>query len=351
MVNGEMIMLYRTFTSAKTSVVILAVISIFFLIGIVLPQDGDYERYAQAEGKYIGAVKAFRLLRVFSSPLFLAASFVFLANMLVCTLDRIRKKANIFSVILHLGLILFCTGAAASVLFSFEGEVYLYTGEHVTIDTPSGSLRLGLEEFTTELLLTKELDYPKRKEDRPAASLKVALGVEELKYLPGDKYAIKDWKSVIAVENVKKTVEVNHPFTYSGITFYQSSFAKKLDLRIGDEKLEVELFQKLYLPELRGELQIKDVTSGVVFYENGSAQEITPVVKLAFSPAGENLTREYKVLLGRNFQIGGKGVVLENLREASGISYRYDPGVPYLWLASGLILLGICARLWTQAIK
>jgi cytochrome c biogenesis protein len=343
-------MLYRTFTSTKTSVVILAAMSLFLLVGIVLPQDGDYDRYAQAEGKFLGAVKALRLLEVFSSPLFLIASFFFLANILICASDRIRKKANPFSVILHLGLILFCAGAAASVLFSFEGEIYLYPGEEATIDTSSGSLRLGLEEFRTELLLTRELDYPKKKAERPATSLRVALGAEELKYLPEDKYVVKDWKSVIVVDGARKTIEVNHPFTYEGVTFYQSSFAKKLDLRIEDKKHEVELFQKLYLPELQGELHIKDVISGVL-YENGSTREITPVISLGFSPAGENLTQEYRVLLGSSFQIKDKTLVLENLREASGISYRYDPGVPYLWLASLLILLGMCVRLWTQATR
>ena len=83
-------MLYKFLSSLKTSVYILAVMCLIFLIGTIFPQGENIEDYIEAGGKYVPAVRALDFLDIFMSPLFLIVTAVLLVNLAVCLFDRFR---------------------------------------------------------------------------------------------------------------------------------------------------------------------------------------------------------------------------------------------------------------------
>lgn len=83
-------MLYKTLSSLKTSVYVLAFMSMMFLIGTIFPQGENIEDYIKAGGKYIAVVRALDFLDIFMSPLFLIATALLVTNLAVCIYDRFR---------------------------------------------------------------------------------------------------------------------------------------------------------------------------------------------------------------------------------------------------------------------
>ncbi len=192
-------MLYRTFSSLKTSVWILAFMCLIFLTGTIFPQGGNIEDYIRAGGRYVSVVRALDLLNIFMSPLFLFTTFILLVNLAVCLYDRFRmflkarrtpigfeRLKNHRSVLVfdktdfekrlenagfsfrarsrdavhpgvaiyekgiqywwlswfyHVGIILAVLGFFITALFSFESDVLLYPGKPVTISLYSRDTR------------------------------------------------------------------------------------------------------------------------------------------------------------------------------------------------------------------
>ncbi|MBI5051021.1 MAG: cytochrome c biogenesis protein ResB, partial [Nitrospirae bacterium] len=83
-------MLYKLFSSLKTSVYILSVMCVVFLVGTVFPQGEGIDDYIKAGGKYVTIARALDFLDVFMSPLFIFVSGVLLINLAVCLYDRLR---------------------------------------------------------------------------------------------------------------------------------------------------------------------------------------------------------------------------------------------------------------------
>jgi len=83
-------MLYRLFSSLKTSVFILSFMCLIFLIGTIFPQGSNIDDYVNAGGKYVALVKALNLLDIFVSPVFIFVTGILLINLAVCLYDRFK---------------------------------------------------------------------------------------------------------------------------------------------------------------------------------------------------------------------------------------------------------------------
>lgn len=196
--------IYYCFSSIKMMVVLSCGLIFFYLMGVALPQDGDYDKYAKAGGKLFGLVKALDLLNAFTSPLFLIVAALFFASLLLNTIKRIllwanmrgpggdlfqleesRKAGNCHSIEFHAGssfenevrdalktmgfclkelgpsvftaqkgapgfwlswlthaaFIVLMVGVGISYLFSFTGSIALFAGEPATISKDSPDQR------------------------------------------------------------------------------------------------------------------------------------------------------------------------------------------------------------------
>jgi cytochrome c biogenesis protein ResB len=81
---------YQKLSSIKTSIYILGLMALFFMIGTVFPQGESFEEYEKAGGKFIFFVSALDLLEFFSSPLFIILAIVFAMNLIICVLERYK---------------------------------------------------------------------------------------------------------------------------------------------------------------------------------------------------------------------------------------------------------------------
>jgi hypothetical protein len=188
-------MLYRVFSSLRTSVYILAFMCVIFLAGTIFPQGEELDRYIDAGGKFIFLVKTLDLLDVFVSPLFLVTTAILLLNLIICLYDRFRifirlrrralsverlkehlnvirfKKDDVeerlkeigfklksdagddvriyekglqywwLSWFYHVGIITAILGFFLTALFAFEESVILYPGEPETVSLYSENTR------------------------------------------------------------------------------------------------------------------------------------------------------------------------------------------------------------------
>ncbi len=252
---------WKFFSSVKLAIVLLILITLASVLGTLVPQGRPAADYAARYGGWAGLFQTLQLTRLYSSGWYLALLVLFALNLVVCTVvrfgakwrkafgpapatdpralvpakiksqfrlslplaasgDRIRaalraaryrtadsgdanravlharkRRLGYFgSDIVHLGLLVILAGGFTSGLGGRRAEIGLLEGE--AADVPNASFRVRLDKFETEY-------YPKG--------------------------GVKDWKSTLTVlENgapvLTRVVEVNHPLTYRGVSFYQASY-------------------------------------------------------------------------------------------------------------------------------
>ncbi|MBI4685140.1 MAG: cytochrome c biogenesis protein ResB [Nitrospirae bacterium] len=169
--------LYNTFSSLKTSVVILAAMSVFYILGTIFPQGGDVGDYMKAGGKYITIVKAFSLLNIFTSPLFLMLSMLLSANLVICIYERFKmmkaraKVIPLESIMNNPNLIEIGKGEYSNTIFSRlkgmrfrlieEGEGYYVFGKGLPYWWLSWIYHLGIVVAIIGFLLTALMSFEK----------------------------------------------------------------------------------------------------------------------------------------------------------------------------------------------
>lgn len=265
--------------------------------------------------------------------------------------------------------ILFCFfGFFMTYMFAFEGEITLYPGEAATIkpaainrwDKNRGNkpkepdFKIMLDEFITEYNQFPQLDYPADKFSR----LAIAMGWKDPKYLLKDEsYTPKDWKSrlkVIKGEQVvlEKTIEVNDPLSYQGITFYQAAYKQMLKVQIDDNPLsfETEADSELIIPGVDGALKFDTIRTGTLFKKDGGTEKINAFTEVALIKKDKNGETETEKLGKLEYDgglyVGDERISLREFKEASVLSYRYDPGAAILWWSGAAMLIAMTLRVF-----
>ncbi|MBI5048878.1 MAG: cytochrome c biogenesis protein ResB [Deltaproteobacteria bacterium] len=285
--------------------------------------------------------------------------------------------------------ILFCfLGFLMTYLFSFEDEITLYPGEVAVIKPAAASrwnkswgnspqifdFKLELAEFITEYNQLPKLEYPADKLSR----LAFALGWKDPQYtLKEESYFPKDWKSRLkAIKGnmavLEKTIEVNDPLSYQGITFYQAAYKQMLKIQVDDNPIsfETETGKEIIIPGIDGMLKFGTIRIGTLFKKDGGMEKIRPFTevtlvkkessgKLAPDPPlyplqggdkgvgrGTETENIGKLEQDGAVYIDNKRISIKEFKEASILSYRYDPGVPLLWWSGIVVLLAMSFRVF-----
>lgn len=413
--------LYKKFSSIKTSILFLGLLSIFYLVGTIFPQGGDIEDYIKEGGRFVLLVKIFGLLDLFSTPLFFITAFLLFINLFICSYERflaltsdtqvdtefapthtiqLITKENIDTTFIkrlgfkklhsysnaavitkglsykwltwlyHIGIFLCFIGFFLTYLFAFEDEVAIYPNETKTI-LPSKQgrfqrlfnikpkefpFKIQLAEFITEYSQMPSIDYPKDKLSRLAIGLgwqgkPITYKIKEDTYFP------KDWKSRLIVFKgdklvLIKTIEVNEPLKYGGITFYQSAFKQDLKITIDNSPLAIdaEVDKEAILPGIENSIVFKNLRVGTLFKKDGTTEKIIPFVDVYMvkKTANDKKKKEKigKLELGSSLTVEDKEVGIKEFKEATILSYRYDPGVPLLWFAGIMALVTMALRVY-----
>jgi len=288
--------------------------------------------------------------------------------------------------IYHLAILFCFLGFLMTYIFAFEDEIILYPGEAATIKPAATNrwnkswgnkpqeldFKLILDEFITEYNQFPQLDYPADKLSRFA----IAMGWKDPKYILKDEsYFPKDWKSRLKVIKGKetvleKTIEVNDPLSYQGITFYQAAYKQILRIQVDDNLIsfETETEKELIIPGVDGMLKFGTIKTGTLFKKDGSTEKIKPFTEATLIKhvpvsirqgkdnngklAPESLNRGTETeKLGKleydgSLYIDNKRISLKEFKETSVLSYRYDPGVPILWWSGVIALLVMALRVF-----
>jgi cytochrome c biogenesis protein len=175
----------------------------------------------------------------------------------------------------------------------------------------------------------------------------------------------KDYRSDLVIyekgrEVKRQTVRVNQPIDYKGIRFYQSFFGNAAVMRVRDTVKDELLFEDgvalAYRNEIYGEARpvgfftLFDgrLTVAVV----GTAQDavdnfIQPweIVIVAYR-SDETVLFTKKLAQREPFEIAGLEFTFLREKQFTGLRVVKDPGAKFIWLASGLMVLGIYTVLY-----
>jgi len=180
-----------------------------------------------------------------------------------------------------------------------------------------------------------------------------------------DNGSPKDYRSeVVLYENsqpVKQAIiQVNHPMVYKGIRFYQSYFGPATKMQVRDENgqdvfndnvpmdssfdLEgvrrYEGFFELQLPE--ASLNIRLIGSAV-----NAEDPMIPAGNIAVDVSQNSKQIDFKLVeLGTPEVVGGLEFTFLEESKFSGFQVSRDPMNIFIWIASILFVIGICAVLY-----
>ena len=163
-------------------------------------------------------------------------------------------------------------------------------------------------------------------------------------------------------EKLHKRIEVNHPLSYHGYTFYQSSYGSaggSVKLQMHDKKtgkvypLSLGIGQKVTLPTGDGWIQVAQ-------YE-ANYMNLGPAVRLVMPTTDDRMIQFwiFKKYPGfdRQNRKGERDFVLEEVtqRNYTGLQVTKDPGVWIVWLGCAMMVMGLFIaffishrRLWVR---
>jgi len=381
--------LWQFFASVKLALLVLFLIAVTSIIGTVIPQKEAAQFYLANFGPTTAQI--FQILDIpdmYNSWWFLALLFLLAFNLVICSIDRfpgvwkqvksdglavpvdrISKMSNrvswtvdsppsetavsITDLLKSKGFKAASkTADGAQTLFAQRGHwtrtgVYLVHTSILVIF--AGAIIGSLGGFKGSVMIPETME-------RDKVFLFGNKGVEELGFtVRCNEFAIefyangmpKEYTSSLTVieddqEILTKTIEVNDPLTYKGITFYQSSYQPSQDFVITvalpdgtDERIYTAPFQE----------QIEWIEEGLTFgiiNAKVRGQEIV-TAKLWFSDGTDSpdtvwVDNKDSVELER--ESGTYRVTVKQLY-ATGLQVAKDPGVWWVYIGCGLMLFGL----------
>lgn len=258
--------LLEFFSSLRLAIALIIALAVASVVGTLIPQGAGASFYVSRYGVLAGPLVRLQFTRLFSSPWFLALLFLFALNLAACTLVRLGPKLRrafrpqvaadpvellalkVSGQTVRRGDPASAAEAAARLLAARHyrvrraggaGRVSLLASRHVAglfgSDTVhlglliilAGGLVSGLGGFRTQIALREG-----RSVEVPGAGFSLRLDDFETELYPGG--GVKDWKSALTVLDkgraaASRVVEVNHPLTYRGFSFYQSGYGRDWD--------------------------------------------------------------------------------------------------------------------------
>jgi len=259
--------IWRFLSSVKLAIVLIILLTVASIVGTLIPQGRSVAAYSARYGGSLASLfDALRLTRLYQSAWFLALLVLFAANTIVCTVSRFGPKwrrafrpshdAEAKSVLsmrqscrFRLSLPLAAAGERVttelkrrryvSSLSAGEGKAVLqarkrrlgWFGSDIVhlglLVILAGGFTSGLAGRRSELALVDG-----QTADVPRASFSVRLDKFETEYYP--QGGVKDWKSTVTVIDrgaavLTRTIEVNRPLTYRGVSFYQQAYGRDWD--------------------------------------------------------------------------------------------------------------------------
>jgi cytochrome c biogenesis protein len=393
----------QLFSSVKLAIFLLIIITLASVLGTLVPQHRSPEEYQAKYDELSGLLIWLEITQLYQSWWYVSFLFLFALNTVVCTLTRLlpklkqafnptisispkqilgykehkklKKSGDLNSVrtqlkhtlnkrhyrikeegkestryilarkktlglfgsdIVHTGILIILLGGILSGLGGFRRNLNITEGS--TVEVPQADFQIRLDKFETEF-------YPSG--------------------------AVKDWKSTLTVidsgrEQMTKPIEVNHPLSYQGFVFYQSSYGRdwnnsRLDILVKKpreenemERIRISIGEKYVLKDGRTEVAALRFVPDFVIAEGNrvatrSLQPNNPAVYLESQRNGEIIFKAWIFTKFPDFSqshAGGEQSISFALQDFqapqySGIQVTKDPGTNIIWVGCTLLMLGL----------
>jgi cytochrome c biogenesis protein len=390
------------FSSVKLAIFLIILITSASVLGTLIPQLRSSQEYAARYGQISELLIRLEVTDLYHSWWFIAILFLFSLNILICTLTRLSPKLRrAFKPNLEFET---STLLAAKIKENFtkswplershtevkkalqsahfriretrkDGSVHLLARKKILGIFGSDIVHLGLlviliggiisgfMGFRTNINISEGEIVPVL-----GADFKLQLDKFETEYHPNG--SVKDWKSTLTMiedesPRLTKTIEVNHPLSYKGYVFYQSSYgwdwenpmleilatkasdpssSKKAFVRLGEkenwEEENLEFTALQFVPDFiidgnQVRTRSMDPNNPAVFIEVFRSGDIItsgwifakfPDFLQMHSEKEPDFKFELKDIQGANY---------------SGIQMSKDPGVNYIWGGCTLLMIGL----------
>ena len=384
--------IWALLASVKLALFSFFILAVTSVIGTVIPQGKEMAFYVERFGP--GTAKFFQILNVpnmYSSWWFIAMLVLFSLNLLVCTIDRlpnIWRLVNLDNLALELDRVLkmpkrqvFNSSLPAAELLG-EIEKFLpgLPWKFVSAERDGGRLfaaqkgnwtRLGVIMVHVSILVIFAgaiigamfgykgfVMIPESKSvnqifaydaDRTAIPMGFSLRCDRFLLDIYDNGAPKEYLSDLVVikdgqEVLRKSIEVNDPLHYGGMTFYQSNYEAYddgvvLEIENGASKAKKKFIigfgEQVTWPEERLSLRVVNrqgsgmagFARGQIWLKSGDAEPVQFWVNSGQSSLIERPTGNYVLSLRPLY--------------ATGLQVARDPGVWYVYLGCGMMLVGL----------
>jgi len=347
--------IWKLLTSLEVAVILVLLLAAFQVVGALIPQDMDEEFYLKAweKGTY-ETVRDVGLLNIFRSPIFIVPALLLGLNLLCCSIDILRQffpkgitARFTVSALYHLAMLGMFAGFFATFLFAYGGELTIKPGEAVRVPLNRG------ETHWAKLAPRLGLEAPRNDE----SSYELRLKNFETTYVEREgRIFVKDWISELEVveggDVVKaKRIEVNDPLVYGGVKFYQAFFDQKIKFSVDGEEHEVAMGEPLPVGE---EMLMVSTVKGGTLLADGGPQPLGPYVELKEMPKDKwhRLAKDVRpgtrLDLGAPTAVSGHDVTFVSYEESSGLTYKRDAAVKYLWILWIAFTVLIAVRVYLQ---
>ena len=252
---------WRFLSSIKLAIVLFIVLTLASILGTLIPQQWTPAEYQAHYGSLSRIITGIDLDRLYQSAWFIGLLLLFGFNLVVCSLTRLAPKLRKTfgsawtidarelasqkmreSFTKRLGLEAFIAAArvelgrrrfrlatksesGSTLLRARKQTLGLFGSDIVHLGILvilTGGILSGFGKYGSEISISEGQIVPV-----PSRAVSLRLDKFETEYYPAG--AVKAWKSTITVFDggvplLTRTISVNHPLSYKGVVFYQSSY-------------------------------------------------------------------------------------------------------------------------------
>jgi len=407
--------LWNYFSSVKLAIFLLIIITLASILGTFIPQNRSLDEYVARYGQWGNLFNRLQITKLYQSSWFIALLCLFALNIIVCTLTRLTpklrkafrpkveaeaKEINVLKIKEKFKKNIGLDTAKKELKNELRSRHYrlkevergnktfILARKRIMGIFGADVVHIGILIILAGGIISgaggirKNLTFSEGKVlDIIEAGFKVRLDKFETEYYPNG--SVRDWKSTLTViEDEKpmlsKVIEVNHPLTYKGFVFYQSSYGwdwtntsigiwvrKRKDpsfLR----KVEMKVGQRVSLEGEHIQISVMHFIPDFIINERNqvTSRSIQPNNPAAFIEVWRG---EEKIISGWIFakfpdfaRIHSKketdlSFELKNFEagQLSVIEAAKDPGVNFIWIGCTFLMIGLAfAFYWpTREIK
>lgn len=280
------------------------------------------------------------------------SNFVFKTDGAIQLLSKKWSKTRLAVYLTHFSILIILVGALMGTFFGFRGIMNIVEGTGLNFVLSDGGkpIPLGFEVRCDKF----EVEYYEHS----------AMPKSFRSYLR----IIEEGRPVKFNGKEQVLIEVNQPFTYKGISFYQSSYgfqpSENAEFRFTfygkdgkQTEIKVHFEEKFKIPNTSALAAVVDFSPALGVNEKGelinlSSEMINPAVLLVFEESGKKSQQWILRKIPETWETPYGKLQFNELWGAqfTGLQVRKDPGVPLIYIGSILLCIGLFISLFLRPI-